>query len=266
MAKVAITVSTEPHEWVRRSLLVLGEPGVGKTRLAGTFPHPLFLDFENGAATAVKGGGHPVISIATEPSTLTTTRDIVSAIKAGDFDEKTHLVAFQYGGHKFSCGTVVIDAIDDIQLSCKLYGVLRGRTHMERDDWDTILNLMSPLMLDLNTLPIHVVVTAHTKKTEAFVDKKTGKKYPAELSLAMQGAIKNQLPGWFDVVGHIIADANGNRYLVTGPKTFRGYRLVAAKDRHGLLSSLLDRNGLIPLPADEDGYPDDRVARALCRG
>ena len=265
MARVTITTNVENNAHTRRSILVLGEPGVGKTRFAGTFPSPLFLDFENGAATAVSGGGHSVISIATEKSTLTTTRDVVAAIKSGSFDSESRLVTFEYGGHQFVCGTVVIDAIDDIQLACKLYEVLNGRPHMERDDWDTILNLMSPLMLDLNALPVNVIVIAHTKRVESYVDKKTGRRYPAEQGLAMQGAIKNQLPGWFDIVVHIIADGNGNRYLVTGPKTFRGYRLLAATDRHGLVSGTLDENGLVPLPADENGYPDPAVAMAICR-
>ena len=36
----------------RARVCILGEPGSGKSRLAATFPDPLFIDLENGAGTA----------------------------------------------------------------------------------------------------------------------------------------------------------------------------------------------------------------------
>jgi hypothetical protein len=44
---------------------ILGEPGSGKTRLAATFPDPVFLDLENGAATARPDGVE--LAIAARP-------------------------------------------------------------------------------------------------------------------------------------------------------------------------------------------------------
>ena len=248
---------------VRRSVLVLGEPGVGKTRFAGTFPSPLFLDYEQGCSSATPNGRPLTLEVATEKSTLTTTRKIVAAIKKGEFDPETGLVTFVYDGHKMSCATLVIDTIDVIQLACKQFDILTARDKMEREDWDVILNRMAPLMMDLNALPIHVVVTAHTKKREAFRDRK-GIQHPGEAAIAMQGSIRNQLPGWFDLILHMITvDGRGRRAIVTGPKTLQGYKLLA-KDRHGLLDHTLNDKGFIPQPLGENGYPVPDIANIIC--
>lgn len=247
----------------RRSVLVLGEPGVGKTRFAGTFPFPLFLDYEQGCSSATPNGRPLTLEVATEKSTLTTTRKIVAAIKAGSFDPETGLVTFTYDGHKMSCATLVIDTIDVIQLACKQFDILKNKVKMEMQDWDIILNKMSPLMMDLNALPVHVVVTAHTKKREPFKDR-SGTHHAGEAAIAMQGSIRNQLPGWFDLILHVVTvDSRGNRAIVTGPKSLGGYKLLA-KDRHGLLDHMLNDKGFIPQPLGENGYPVPDIANTIC--
>ena len=50
---------------------------------------------------------------------------------------------------------------------------------------------------------------------------------------------------------------------MTQPLIARGFRYTA-KDRHMLLKDITDKNGIIALPADENGYPPEDIACALC--
>jgi hypothetical protein len=152
---------------------------------------------------------------------------------------------------------VVIDSIDAIQQPVKMYEVLRGRSRMERNDWDTLLNLLTPLVLDWHAVPINVVVIAHTKRTDGEDNK------PGTMDFGVQGSLKAQMPRWFSHILHIVTGPEGQRYLVTQPMISKGYRYMA-KDRHGTLAHL-GKNGFSELTADEDGYPTDAIARAICK-
>ena len=63
----------------RARVLILGEPGVGKTRLAATFPDPIFIDIEgDGSATALPESPARIIV----PMSSTTLKDTVTALKS----------------------------------------------------------------------------------------------------------------------------------------------------------------------------------------
>ncbi|GAG53358.1 unnamed protein product, partial [marine sediment metagenome] len=218
------TLHLPGEETVRRSALILGAPGSGKTRLAGTWPHPLFVDLENGAASATSGGATRIV-VATEKSTLTTVRNIIDRVKKGAFSKG--LTTFEYDSKMLKIGTVVIDPLDVVQQACKQFDVLKGsRSKMEWDDWDTILNLMLPLILDLNSLPVHTVVISHVKRKEGKKTKR-GDNLPGFMEAAMQGSLRSQLPGWFDVVLHILVNDEGERGVLISPRTHQGYRILA---------------------------------------
>jgi hypothetical protein len=151
---------------------------------------------------------------------------------------------------------VVIDSIGAIQQPVKMYEVLRGRSRMERNDWDTLLNLLTPLVLDWHAVPVNVVVIAHTKRTDGEGNK------PGSMGFGVQGSLRSQMPRWFSHILHIVAGPDGQRFVVTQPTVSKGYRYLA-KDRHNSLTHLGDK-GIIPLPADEDGYPDGTIAQVIC--
>jgi hypothetical protein len=81
------------------------------------------------------------------------------------------------------------------------------------------------------------------------------------MDFGVQGALKVQMPRWFDYILHITTGADGKRYVVTQPTISKGYRYLA-KDRHGRLTPL-GKSGIIDLLA-KDGYPDDLIARTIC--
>ncbi len=234
---------------------ILGDPGAGKTRLAATLPDPLFLDLENGAGTARKGGVNRIV-IPTDAQAASAALAIINRLAA--LPGVDAVIRFKPDGSaaELPVGTLVIDSIDAIQQSIKMFRILKGRTKMEIQDWDTLLNELLPLVLAWNSLPVNVVVIAHTRREES---KKEGS--PGDMGFGVQGSLKAQIPRWFDYILHIATGADGKRFVVTQPTIARGYRYIA-KDRHNKLAPVA-KNGIIELPA-VDGYPDDEIARLVC--
>jgi len=231
---------------------ILGEPGVGKTRLAATFPDPLFLDLENGAGTARPDGVNRIV-IPTDRNALSEVRRVIQALRKTPCEDGS--ILYTIDQETIKVRTLVIDSVDAIQQPVKMFEILRGRTKMERQDWDTLLNKLTPLVLEWNALPINVVVTAHTRR----LDGEGGR--PGTMGFSVQGSLKAQMPRWFDYILHIVAGPDGKRFVVAQPTISKGYRYVA-KDRHGTLGHL-GKNGIIELPA-QDGYPSSDIARAIC--
>lgn len=266
MASVTHRSAGEQSGGKRRSVLLLGAPGSGKTRFAGSFPVPLFLDYDQGSGSACPDGPPEALLITTEKSTLTTSINIVDAVKSGKFDLDTGLSTFTYAKREYACATLVVDPINRIQSACKQFDILKGKAHMERDDWDTINNKMVPLLLGLNSLPINVVVVCHVRGRDGYTNSTTGIRYPNEMQPALQGALRDALPGYFDIVMHlIVTNSKGDRALATSERVFQGYKLLGAKDRHRLLHDMLDeKTGVVPVPCNEHGYPIPDVARAIC--
>ena len=232
----------------------MGEAGAGKTRLAATFPNPLFLDLENGAASARKDGVNRII-IPTDAQASAAVLAIINRLAA--IPPQDGIIRYKppEASEEIPIGTLIIDSLDAIQQSIKMFRILKGRTRMELQDWDTLLNELLPLVLAWNSLPIHVVVVAHTKREES---KQEG--HPGDMGFGVQGALKAQIPRWFDYILHITTGVDGKRYVVTQPMIAKGYRYVA-KDRHNGLAPLA-KNGIIDLPGD-NGYPSAEIARRV---
>lgn len=233
-----------------RMVLILGRPGVGKTRLAGSFPQPFFLDLENGADTAHPGEVRK-IDIPTDAKTLATVKSTIQSLSACPYEDGA--LQTSYGPVQ----TVVVDSMDAIQQAVMDFDILKGsRIKMERADWGTILNMVRPTLLLLRNMPIHVVVTAHTKTSDG-----EGNKSGA-MDLAVQGALRDQMPRWFDIILHIAELPNAKRALVTQGQIWNQYRWLA-KDRHNALRPLADDKGLVQLGVDADFYPTSIVADAI---
>lgn len=245
-----IVPAGQPDKTLAARVCIMGDPGVGKTRLAGTFPHPFFIDCENGAGTATPEGPNRLVI----PMGATLVNDVKDALKKLNKQKPDAEGFITYRDMKI--GTVVLDSADAIQQAAKVFSILRGRTKMERADWGTLLEIMTPVLLEWQSLPINAIIIAHTKRRAGET------KRPGELGFSVQGALKDQMPRWFSIIMHIMAGTDGARYVVTQPMIHKNNR-IQAKDRHNVLAELVDRNGIIKLPA-KDGYPSQDIANAIC--
>ena len=232
-------------------VLILGEPGVGKTRLAATFPDPLFVDIEtDGSASALPEPPARVI-VPMTPNTLRDTISVLKAIKAN----KTGPGLYTYEGTPVR--TVVIDPIDQIQRSVQTK-ILAGKDVMQMRNWGQLLEQMYPLVLEWSGLDCYLVVVGHVKR-QADDDNRNK---PVEATLAVRGALKSELPGWFSIILHVIAGVEGKRSVVSQPMISKGVRYVA-KDRHNVLASL--GSPLIDITS-KSGWPGPEVANTICGG
>lgn len=227
-------------------ICILGEPGVGKTRLAASFEDSYIIDLENGAAST----GRPRYSILPSVNARNQLQSELKKIKTYEKDKDGALLHPK----GFRIGTVVVDSIDAVQEFEKYYGILKGsRPKMKIQDWDTLYNVVFPVVLDWSALPVHVVVVAHVKQED-------GESSVGVKGFSLQGAFKNRMPRWFDYIIHLVAGPEGKRYAITHPMINKGYKYTA-KDRHGTLDSL-KTSGVINIPA-EDGFPSTDIAKAI---
>lgn len=231
-------------------VLILGEPGVGKTRLAATFPDPLFIDIEqDGSATALPEAPARVV-VPMSARTLDDTVDVLRQIKKGDKGNGL------YEYNSVPVRTVVIDPIDQIQRSVQTWQVLKGRDVMKMQDWGVLLEKMYPLVLEWSGLSCYLVVVGHVKRRGD--DDNTSK--VVDSMLAVRGSLRDELPGWFSMILHVTAGVGGKRYVVSQPMINNNVRYIA-KDRHHLLDGL--GSPLIEITS-KTGWPDDRIAKVIC--
>lgn len=214
-----------PAQSVR--LLVYGEPGVGKTHFAGTFPAPFFIDADRGLRT-LKGFHFPFVPLSLGGRTYREVMEILDAIgnKKPPFDEIT-------------VETIVFDSLTELATmllheSLRYPTVVHGKTSAVRDpvndkpefdDYARISGRMDSIMLTCRDIGLHVVATAGVKIEK---DDITG------------GIIAgpNLVGGYRQVVGHKFDEFF---YLeskdVSGKITYYAYttrhRYYAAKSRDG---------------------------------
>ncbi len=234
---------------------ILGQPGVGKSRLAATFFKPFFIDLEpDGATSALPDGVHRAV-IPMSPTTMEDVIKVIRSIKAVEPEDGVIDYKTAEGTH-VEIGTLVIDTLNVIQRSLQTFKILKGRNVMERRDWGRLLEEMQKLVLEWAGLPIDVVIVCHSKVRSD----DDGKKITIA-DFAVRGGLRDELPGWFSNILHVTAGADGKRSVITQPGIFKGTRYVA-KDRHGKLSDLA-KHGVAPLTG-ENGYPNRDIAIAIC--
>jgi len=239
----------------KRRVLILGRPGVGKTRLAGTFPNPYYLQLEPDGCTSGFPGitDDAILDIPMSAGTLDALDKTLDAFMRADASNGH--VELKSG---YKVQTVILDSIDAIQQTVATFDpMLKGKLKWSYDEWGILLNKVRPINMKLQALPLHVVMVAHTRTFEA-----EGRGQPGVMTLSVQGALARELPRWFSCILHIVEGPNMKRKVATQPTIYRGYR-VEAKDRHDLLINLRDKEGIVDLPAT-NGYPSDEIAKALC--
>lgn len=210
-------------------ILVYGESDVGKTVFASgiaTEPWPpkfgqivdnvLFGDADGGMVSLASLGIAMVNKYPMDAERLTTLeqlRDIPMTVKKlGSVD------------------TVVIDTMTRLQESLMLPRMNKEYA-FEIRDWGFIRNVFMKLAADLSDLNCHLICTAHAAEKEDEskpsigteedpLTKKIRRKYPVVMMPILQGAFKDLVSGYFDVVAYYRLEWKGDepvRKLYTRP-------------------------------------------------
>lgn len=232
---------------------LLGLPGVGKTRLAGIWPRPLWLNGEpDGNTSAIKGGQKPdTIDIMMSRNAIDKLTSHVEALAKLEPDDDGMI---EYHGRKF--GSVVWDSFDAFQDIAKA-NIQRGTglTHMRPRDWGTLETLMREPLLFLGLIKVPTVVIGHVKIKDAEGDK------IGRMWWSAQGGITRRLNRLASEILHVFVNQDNEHFVASEPFIFNGYELLA-KDRHNKLRPLANKYGLVNIEGDDD-YPPRDIAEAI---
>ena len=220
--------SPETAGTARLKVLLYGASGSGKTYMAGTFPHPLFLDLEGGMRTVLQAG-RSILRYPSDPkktvTSLNQVRSFYKALRDGTVEKSSLTVE-----------TIVIDSLNELQLLAMKDILSKYDANRQYDDQPTMQDY-GKLARDMMTivrmfiqLPYHVVFTAIASEKEFPEDQTspmfTGKKTGPDVQRMM------------DIIGycHTALDKDGKILHRVGFENSPGY---VAKDRTGRLGAVL---------------------------
>ena len=210
-----------PTEYVK--CFAYGVPRSGKTHLGGTFPDPIWLDFEDGLMTirrTIMDLGKPDVPILTPTSwgevvafAMNPVRSVENALKGTPFE-----------GYQFK--SIIVDTVSTMEDLCFTKILGDEFAGPEISDYKTFGRQMRPFFAQMWKLPYNVCLLAHTYHGGIEIkDKKTGTVKPAAPpGPLLSGAIREQGPGLSDFYLHLYTELIGSRVLYYADATMRdGY-------------------------------------------
>lgn len=170
-----------------------GFPGSGKTLLASTAPNPLFVFFrENPRIKSI--ADRYVAHVKVLNDERTTVLDKMQVLIA-------HLAI------ETDYETLVIDTGDELQVAMKEARRIHNGGEFGVADWGWLGDAYRELLGSLLDLPMRVIVLFHVKTSQ---DTDEG----SFRELLLQGSVKDEAAGWFDIVGALdtfeVANDEGN--------------------------------------------------------
>lgn len=221
---------TGPAEEDYINLLVYGEPGVGKTRFAGSsvlvpeMEPVLFLDFEGGT-----------LSLASDYQAC-------RVVRAMSWDAVAKLYNDLYDNNPYR--TVVVDSLTEVQKFC-MHEIMRDvvRKDDTRDpdiaslrEWGKQGEQMRRFVRALRDLPCNVIFTALNNETR---DERTGL---VKMRPSLPGQMKGEVAGYVDILVYMY-----KKEIKMGTETTtktliltEGTERQLAKDRSGRLPALME--------------------------
>lgn len=219
---------------------VHGYSGAGKSRLLATAPGPIHvLDAEGGSKwlagpdSRVEWDPAQPLPTANEDGSPLHERTIVRTIVRDFSTVKRVFDWLLSGNHYFE--SVEWDSITEIQAKCKR-GIRGMSDSMTQEMWGKLLDQMTDMvrayrdLADHPTKPVNVFISAITEERG---------KETMRLTPSVQGALANQMPQYFDVLGYLypeqVTSEDGNQ-RVERRLLIQPFGPFAAKDRTDILT------------------------------
>jgi len=215
---------SEHVEWL--NLLIYGEPGVGKTYLAGTAEDDprtspvLFLDIEGGVTTIRHRSGIDVAPPLRNIKEIEVMYDkLYKSVKDG----------------KLSYKTIVLDSLSelaDVDMRSIMEDAYRKNPDkVDKDvpsqrEWGKSRSHMRSIVRAFRDLPCNVIITAQVEGQ------------PTKYMPGFSGKLRTEIPGFMDIVGYLYAENQGGE--ITRKLQTQGTRRVVAKDRTSALDDVVE--------------------------
>jgi hypothetical protein len=244
---------------------ISGLPGVGKSRLAMTFPHPVMLDFDGNGAYAAYLAKAPRLAFDNNKAGLVEFAEQIAKLNKGRQDLEQNGLWVNWMGKDYFIQTVVLDSWDVLQTAAKQIEI--GPRGMTLQLWGKLADYMGPILRSFYTIPLcHKVIVLHSHV------KQVADNAAVEYVPAVQGQMLDVLLAGANLAVEVIAGEGGRRYAVCQPftnkRTLKTYNFV--KDPHDYLKemALQQSKGLhrefVEIIQDEDGLPRRDLANAVC--
>lgn len=223
------------------NILFYGEPGAGKTYLAGTADDSpltspvLFLDVEGGTMT-----------IRDRPNV-----DVIQVRSMGDIVKAYERLANIPESEELPYKTLVIDSLTELQKldMRELMDALERDKGADRIDkyvptlqaWGKSGERLRVIIRAFRDLRLNTIATALLTETH---DDRTGR---ISYAPSLPGKLRGELPGFFDIVGHLRSDdeKEDNVVKIVRRAQFVKTTAVTAKDRTNCLDHVME-NPTIP--------------------
>lgn len=168
-------------------IAVCGHGGAGKTLFASTAPKPLYVFFsENPRIKSIARRYMPHVKIVNQYDGETLTASVQDQLAALAF-------WLQIEEHEYQ--TLVIDTGDELFQAMKEARRAKNGGEFQVGDWGWIADAYRAVIQGLIDLHMNVIVNYHLKTAQ---EGDSGQMFK---ELALQGAAKDEAPGWFDVIG-----------------------------------------------------------------
>lgn len=164
---------TTPSQDINKSILLVGDPGAGKTHFIGTCPGPIWLaDFDKGSATIEDVPGLTVDVFKDAPFGRKAMPQY-GIYKYGEAWEAFQLKLNEIGAmiDEGTCPykTLAIDSFTMLQ-QCILAHALANSKHpkgpIEIQDYGTLLNVQKSFFDQFSSWPLLKICTAHVERTK----------------------------------------------------------------------------------------------------
>ena len=224
---------SESVEWL--NFLIYGDPGAGKTFLAGTAEEDertspvLFLDIEGGVATIRHRQSIDVVRVRTLKQLETIHNTLYHSIEDG----------------RLYYMTIVIDSLTEL-TDVDMRAIMKeakGRNPDKVDidvpsqrEWGKARNHMRTIVRAFRDLPCNVIFTAQVHQLQE-------EGQPTKYLPGFSGKLRTEIPGFCDIVGYLYPE--NQQGVIIRKLQVAGTRRVVAKDRTSSLGDILE-NATVP--------------------
>jgi len=157
MTEFSVNISGKDEFPNYARVLLVGQPGVGKTFAASSFPNPIWVNAACGLPTLASIGKFPYVNYGTE-------NDLFTLKEFLDSDRVESVL-----GRKVE--TLVIDSVDELQRLLLVERLKNERrTETKLDDWGWLNSRLHAILAGLGQLDLNIVLISHTKEVNVGED------------------------------------------------------------------------------------------------